>query len=212
MKLKNRVKLSIFESTMLESDRETALNMLESASTIDEMDNVLEFVEKAKEMKEMPYDVAEVISMTIAIKEELEKSEYNDKYKDIIDASDKLIEGLKTYWDDTNKVEDEVKKFERRMELAIIKLEKDVEKDVEVLYKMQEDYDNGVLKGMDPDKVEKIRKECEEKKATIKKSETFLGKLKTLGDKIKKAGIKTEEKLKEALKAAKEAKKSLKEE
>ena len=96
MKTKDSLKLKVFESSLPKEDVTDLIAMIESASTIDDIDHIQEvFNEK---VKEVPYSEAAIIASNKKIIAALKESESASECKDVIAAMEENNNELSKLW------------------------------------------------------------------------------------------------------------------
>lgn len=96
MKTKDSLKLKVFESSLPKEDVTDLIAMIESASTIDDIDHIHEvFNEK---VKEIPYSEAAIIASNKKIIAALKESEIASECKDVIAAMEEYNNELSKLW------------------------------------------------------------------------------------------------------------------
>lgn len=96
MKTKDTLKLKVFESALPKEEVNELITMIESASSIEDIDHINEiFNEKAKEI---PYYEAKIINMNENIIKGLKESELADEFKDAISAMEEYNKNLTDLW------------------------------------------------------------------------------------------------------------------
>jgi len=94
MKIKDSMKLKVFESALDKTDKHDLVCMIESASTIDELDYIEElFSEKVS----VSYDDAYALKANEKLIEGLKKSEYADEFSSVIDILEKYNNEMEDY-------------------------------------------------------------------------------------------------------------------
>jgi len=125
MKTKDSLKLKVFESSLPKEDVTDLIAMIESASTIDDIDHIQEvFNEK---VKEVPYSEAAIIASNKKILAALKESEIASECKDVIAAMEEYNKELLNLWkkgvEDMQKYDDIYYRFQHKADEAMDKIE-----------------------------------------------------------------------------------------
>ena len=136
MKLKDSMKLKVFESSISEEGKEELLMMIESAESVDDIDTINEvFEEKAKEVR---YQDAKAFALNENIIANFKKSEYAEDFKECInlleDYNKKAINLIKSgedpnsqkftdAWDEyVDRINEAYNKLDMKVKMELVKI------------------------------------------------------------------------------------------